>query len=377
MPKKRIRKYAGPVLAIALFALAVRLLIREAHQITWDEFVRGLTGVPASQIVIAAFLIALNYGLLIAYDILALRYVARSLPLRRIALVSISGFSLGNNLGTLLAAAPIRFRFYSQWGLPAGQIVALISVVGLTFWSGWWFLGGLVLIWVPIQLPPDVTLPFATQTLGVVLISLAILYSLVCFLWRKPWPIGELHLRPPRPGLMFVQASVAAVDLLISATALYLVLPGDSVVPFAQVLAAYLVAIGVAMMTQVPGGLGVLEVILLTLLKGTVGDTVLASVLIFRVLYYWLPLLAGMIALVGYEIFSGAVAAREASGIVIDPERSVGPERSVEAGRKSVAGGKSDSPGKSVSAEDGDSGGLGDQEILLPEFQDDNKPADG
>jgi uncharacterized membrane protein YbhN (UPF0104 family) len=318
LPKKRLRKYAGPVLAIALFALAVRLLIHEAHQITWDDFIKGLTGVPAGQIAIAAFLIALNYGLLIAYDLLALRYVARSIPLRRVALVSIAGFSLGNNLGTLLAAAPIRFRFYSQWGLSPGQIVALISIVGLTFWSGWWFLGGLVLIWVPIKLPDDVALPFATQTFGIVLISLALVYSLVCLLWRKPWPIGELHLRPPRPGLMFVQASVAAVDLLISATALYLVLPGDSVVPFAQVLAAYLVAIGVAMMTQVPGGLGVLEVILLTLLKGTVGDTVLASVLIFRVLYYWLPLLAGMICLAGYEIHSGAVAARDAGDKAIE-----------------------------------------------------------
>ena len=318
MPKKRIRKYAGPVLAIALFALAMRLLIHEARQITWEEFMRGVTGVPASQIAIAAFLITLNYGLLIAYDILALRYVARSLPLRRVALVSIAGFSLGNNLGTLLAAAPIRFRFYAQWGLSPGQIVALISIVGLTFWSGWWFIGGMVLIWVPIELPADISLPFGTQTLGVVLISLMVAYSLICFLWRKPWPIGELHLRPPRPGLMFVQASVAAVDLLISATALYLVLPADSVVPFAQVLAAYLVAIGVAMMTQVPGGLGVLEVILLTLLKGSVGDTVLASVLIFRVLYYWLPLLAGMIALVGYEIHSGAVTAREASDVNVE-----------------------------------------------------------
>lgn len=300
------------MLAIALFALAVRLLIHEAQQITWEEFTRGLTGVPASQIAIAAFLIALNYGLLIAYDLLALRYVARSLPLRRVALVSIAGFSLGNNLGTFLAAAPIRFRFYSLWGLSPGQIVGLISIVGLTFWSGWLFLGGMVLIWVPLKLPADVTLPFSTQTFGIVLISLALFYSLVCMLWRKPWPIGELHLRPPAPGLMFVQASVAAVDLLISATALYLVLPGDSVVPFAQVLAAYLLAIGVAMMTQVPGGLGVLEVILLTLLKGTVGDTVLASVLIFRVLYYWLPLLAGMICLAGYEIVSGAAEARDA-----------------------------------------------------------------
>ena len=94
-------------------------------------------------------------------------------------------------------------------------------------------------------------------------------------------------------------------------------------VPFAQVLAAYLVAIGVAMMTQVPGGLGVLELILLTLLKGSVGDSVLASVLIFRVLYYWLPLLAGMIALVGHEIYGGALVAREATDEVLDGEQEV------------------------------------------------------
>jgi uncharacterized membrane protein YbhN (UPF0104 family) len=338
LTKHRIRKYAGPLLALALFALAMRLLIREIRQITWEEFVNGLTGVPTSQIVMAAMLIALNYGLLIAYDLLALRYVARSLPLRRVALVSIAGFSLGNNLGTLLAGAPIRFRFYSQWGLSPGQIVALISVVGITFWSGWWLIGGLVLIWVPLELPPDISLPFGTQMLGIVLITLMVIYSLVCLLWRKPWPIGKLHLRPPTPGLMAVQASVAATDLLISATAMYLVLPGDSAVPFSQVLAAFLVAIGVAMMTQVPGGLGVLEVILLTLLKESVGDAVLASILIFRVLYYWLPLLCGMTALVGNEIYGGAVAAREATeGYIEIPDPRAAKAESATTPRPKVA----------------------------------------
>ncbi|MEM1069475.1 MAG: UPF0104 family protein, partial [Planctomycetota bacterium] len=139
----------------------------------------------------------------------------------------------------------------------------------------------------------------------------AISYLLVCILWRKPWPIGELHLRPPEPGLMSVQASVAAVDLLISATALYLVLPSGSAVPFAVVLAAYLVGIAVSMVTQVPGGLGVLDVILVFLLKDTVGESVLASVLIFRTLYYFLPLLFGMLTLVAHEIYGGAVQARE------------------------------------------------------------------
>lgn len=310
--RRKLRAIVGPLLPAILFLLAIRLLINEAHSITWDDFVAGLTGVPPLYLLFAAFLIALNYGLLISYDLLALRYLCRSLPLRRVALVSFVGYSLGNNLGTLLAAAPIRFRFYSQWGLSPSQILALISILGLTFWSGVWFLGGTVLVSVPVELPPGIYLPIGTRTLGAILLSLAIIYLIVCSVWRKPWPIGELHLRPPEPGLMAVQASVAAVDLLISATALYLVLPEGASVPFAQVLAAYLVAIAVSLMTQVPGGLGVLEVILLTLLKGSVGESVLASVLIFRVLYYILPMFFGMLTLVAHEIYGGVVEARRA-----------------------------------------------------------------
>lgn len=298
----------------------MHLLYREVQQIDMDEFKRGLTGVPFGCLATAAFLIALNYGLLIAYDLLALRYVCRSLPLRRVALVSFLGFSLGNNLGTFLAGTPIRFRFYSRWGLKARQIVVLISALGLTFWSGVWFLGGIVLVSVPFELPEvlnlpagaQITIPFGAKTLGVILLSLAIGYAVICAVWRKPWPIGELHLLPPDPGLMSVQASVAAVDLLISATALYLVMPADAAVTFPTVLAAYLIAIAISLVTQVPGGLGVLEVIIIALLRDQVGGAIVASVLIFRILYYILPLIFGMITLVAHEIYGGAVEARQA-----------------------------------------------------------------
>lgn len=312
MPKSRLRKIAGPVFAAILFALAIRLLVREAQSISWDDFVGGMTSVQPVYLGIAALLVALNYILFMCYDLLALRYIKRSLPLRRVALVSFVGYALGNNLGFLLAGTPIRFRFYSQWGLSPRQIVVLISILGLTFQSGLWFLGGVVLISVPIDLPPDLSFPFGTQTLGVVLLTVALGYAIVCFAWRKPWPIGELHLQPPAPGLMALQACVGAMDLLISATALYLVLPGDSPAPYAVVLAAFMVAITASVLTQVPGGLGVLELVLLTLLKGSVGDSVLASVLIFRLIYYVAPLLVGMTVLVGHEIYGGAIEARQA-----------------------------------------------------------------
>lgn len=310
LTKRRLRKIGGPLLAALLFLLAIRLLVEEANEITWEQFVAGITGVPPIYLAFAVLLIGFNYGLLITYDLLGLRYICRSLPLRRVSLVSFLGYSLGNNLGTLLAAAPIRFRYYGQWGIPATQIIALVSIMGLTFWSGVWFLGGVVLTLVPIELPADVRLPFGTRALGIALLGVWVSYAVICLVWRKPWPIGTLHLRPPRAGLMAVQTAVAAVDLFISAVALYLVLPGHAIVPFPVVLAAYLVGIAVSMITQVPGGLGVLEVILLKLLKGSVGESVLASVLIFRLLYYVIPLLAGMVTLVAHEIYSGAVDAR-------------------------------------------------------------------
>lgn len=304
------RKLVGPLMALLLFGLAVRLLIGEAQKVSWDDFVAGLTGVPTAYLVIATFLVALNYGLLICYDILALRYVCRALPLRRVSLVAFLGYALGNNLGTLLAAAPIRYRFYHRWGLTHRQIVALMSVLALTFWSGVCVLGGVVLVLHPIELPAKFDLPFGVRTLGAILLSIAVFYAGICLVWRQPWPIGKLHLRPPSLGLATAQASVAIVDLTISATALYLVMPGDAVVPFPTVLAAYLVGITVSLITQVPGGLGVLELILWTLLKDTVGKPVLASVLIFRVIYYILPLLVGMVVLVAHEIYSGAMEAR-------------------------------------------------------------------
>lgn len=317
--KNRLRSIAGPLLALVLFLAAMRLLVGEAKKISWDEFTAALTGIPWIYLGIASLLIAMNYVLLITYDLLALRYLRRPLPLRRVALVGFLGYSLGNNLGTLIAAAPLRFHFYTRWGLSPSQIVALIAFLGLTFWSGLCFLGGVVLIAYPVSLPEDISLPIGTRALGVVLLALWIGYALSCAIWHKPIPIGGLSLRTPHIGLMGLQTSVAAVDLTISATALYLVLPANTVVPFTLVLAAYLVAIAVALATQVPGGLGILELILLKLLAGTVGQTVLASILIFRVLYYVLPMLFGIILMVVHELWEGAAQMRIGTARVKPP----------------------------------------------------------
>ncbi len=321
--RQKLRRFAGPVLAAILFAAAIRLLIGEAQKTTWEDFWAALTGVPKLYLFFAVILIAMNYGLLATYDILALRYLRRPLPLRRVALAGFLGYSLGNNLGTLVAGAPIRFHFYSRWGLSPAQIVAMLAFLGLTFWSGICFLGGTVLIFVPVPLPNNIDLPIGTRSLGFVLLATWILYLFACAVWHRSIPIGGIKLRTPTAGLMGLQTAVATVDLTISATALYLVLPETTVVPFGLVLGAYLVAITIALSTQVPGGLGVLEVVLLKLLVGPAGETelaaVLASVFIFRGIYYVLPMLVGMLLMVVHELWEGASEMRSAS----EPSRRV------------------------------------------------------
>lgn len=297
----RIRALAGPVLGLSLFAAAVVLLMREMQNITWEDFQKGLTGVPPIYLGLSALLIGLNYTLLTTYDMLALRYVKRSLPLRRVALVGFLGYALGNNLGTLVAATPLRFRLYTAWGLPARQIMAIVVLLGLTFWSGICWLGGIVLLLVPIPLPDEVKLPVSTQAMGAVMLGIGFAYALLCWLWRRPLPIKSLNLAPPHLELMTLQTSVAALDLTVSAIALYLVLPTDAVIPFALVLAAYLVGITASLVTQIPGGLVVLELILLKLLGPAVGGAVVGSLLIFRLLYYVAPLLIAIVLLAVYE----------------------------------------------------------------------------
>jgi uncharacterized membrane protein YbhN (UPF0104 family) len=309
---RRLRAIAGPLLGLVLFSAAIVLLAREARDISWDDFVAGATGAPPLYLGFAAILVAMNYCLLMTYDMLALRYICRSLPLRRVALVGFLGYSLGNNLGAVAAGTPIRFRLYSLWGLTPKQIMAILVMLMLTFWSGMSLLAGTVLVMVPIPLPDEISLPFSTRTFGGLLLGGAVGYALLCYFWRRPLPIAGMKLKPPTIGLMALQASVAALDLTISAVALYLVLPAEVQVPFALVLAAYLLGLSGSLITQVPGGLVVLELILMKLLGGTVGATLIGSLLIFRLLYYVAPLIVGVIVLAVSEVLRNRAARRAA-----------------------------------------------------------------
>ena len=307
----RLQRLVGPVFGLILFGVAISFLYKKMQEITWNEFLAGLAGIPIGFHVLAVILVGLNYLVLTGNDVLAVHYVGASranqdgeqqgLSYRRILTVSFLGYAFGNNIGAVAAGVPIRVRFYKSWGLGTGQVVALIAFVSLSFWIGICSTAGIVLSLVEVPTPKSLELPVTSRILGFVLLAILSVYIVACIWWRRPFQAAGLQLRPPGPQLMVLQIAVASFDLMLASTTLYVLLPTDIPAPYLQVAGVYLLALAAAMITQVPGGLGVLEAILLSLLATADGAAILGSLLIFRIYYYVVPLLVAAVILVAFE----------------------------------------------------------------------------
>src|SRR5207302_56579 len=74
--------------------------------------------------------------------------------------------------------------------------------------------------------------------------------------------------------------------------------------PVPEVLSLFLLAQVVALVSHVPGGLGVFETVMVLLLQPDVPpDLALGSLLVYRVAYYLVPLVLGAVAMGGWELF--------------------------------------------------------------------------
>ncbi|MFQ8738030.1 MAG: lysylphosphatidylglycerol synthase transmembrane domain-containing protein [Bilophila wadsworthia] len=126
--------------------------------------------------------------------------------------------------------------------------------------------------------------------LGAILFLIAISYLIVCKFIHKPIHIFGKEFAFPPFKIAVAQAVVAGADLVAAGACLYVLLPPDAHVSFLQFLPTYLMAMVAVVLTHVPGGAGVLEVVILHLTTAS-PQAVFAALLCFRVIYYLLPLL--------------------------------------------------------------------------------------
>lgn len=301
--KKYIR-YLGHILICAIFVLAIFLLYNKLKSYSIAQIRACIEQISYGRIFLSFGLMVINYIILIGYDWLALIAIHKKLPLPRVGLVSFVGQAVSYNFGALLGGTSVRYRFYSAWGFSIADIVRLVLMLAVTFWVGALGLCGFIFIFWPPVIPDAIAqnMPVTdVRFLGYILTAIAASYLALCFFIRKPIHIFGKEFVFPSPRIAIAQALVAGIDIIAAAACMYVLLPGDIGISFMEFLPGYLMAQVAVVLTHIPGGVGIFELVILELTHTPNEQVVFAAVLLFRLIYYIIPLLAAALILAGYE----------------------------------------------------------------------------
>lgn len=302
MSVERLQRALPVLVSLIVFAAALEVLRIELHSVSWHDLTRDVLDTPGPQLAGALLLTAVNYLVLTGYDVLAFRYVGKVLPVRQIAGAAFLAYAISHNVGfAALSGASVRYRFYSRWGVTAEELSRIVFSYSVTFWLGLLALGGISFIASP--LPPLGFLPrrAAVVAAGWLLVASVAAYLAATLVRKQPLRIRHYTFPLPSPLLALAQLVISVIDWILAGAVLYLLLPPGAP-PFLTFLGCFLVAILLGMVSHVPGGIGVFEGLMVLLLRPWLSAAgLLPAFVVYRTVYYLLPFVVGLVALVADE----------------------------------------------------------------------------
>ena len=298
---KRIGESARYTVVIAIMLVAVYLLRKKLQDIEWSSVMDAMYKVSWVSLLLAVGITAANFLLLTGYDLIAVRYLRKKIPLNRVMTGAVVGYAMSNVLGWTVGGTALRYRLYSKLGFSLVEIVAFISIISMTFWLGMFLLAGIAFVALPVQLPDHLAegLILQPSTWGWIFLCVVMLYLLASVFIRKPVHWNEYRFSLPPLKLSAMQLVVSAGDFVLASAVLYFLIPSDlrghDAIHFSTVLVAYLAAMIAVVITHMPGGIGVLELIVLEMTPLSAKEPVLAALLLYRVIYYLIPAFFAML----------------------------------------------------------------------------------
>ncbi len=256
--------------------------------------------IPMSGYVFAIASTLVAYAALAWYDRIALIHLRKEKGISwgYIALSSFVTYALGHNIGaSVLSGGMVRLRAYTSKGLTAGEVAVLIVLCTYTFAYGTLILLGLVFVFEPQvvaplgELIPLLALPEpVVRAIGLVLLAACALYVVGSWLHFPPRRIGKFELMYPRLPVVGRQVIAAPLELIGAAGIIYFALPEQGNPGYFIVLGAFLLSFSAGLLSQVPGGVGVMEAVFLAVMPTMAPTAVVAALLVWRLLYLLVPL---------------------------------------------------------------------------------------
>lgn len=301
--ESQLKNWIGAGLGLVVVGLALWGLRMIAGQVTWAQVVANIDATPPLLLAGAAMSAALSYVVLVGYDWLATRHLGYRLPVPTLAAASFASFTMSHTLGlTVLTGGTVRYRIYTRAGVRAADIAMIILLCGWTFWLGIVAVAGTGLV-----IAPDLATPFRDiapgieRWVGVLLLAGTFAYLLLASFWRREFRLWRYRFTLPDGRATLWQIVIGAVDLAFAGGTLFILLPAAGTPDLLTFLTIYAVAMVTGALSHAPGGLGVFEAVILLLMPAAPKAGVLAALVLFRLIYTYVPFLLGLCVIAATE----------------------------------------------------------------------------
>jgi glycosyltransferase 2 family protein len=284
-------------LGVILLIGAIYVVQKEFRHLKVRDIGNALKAIPDAALIFAFVWTVLSYFILTFYDRLGTIYAGHKVSYGKVAFASFCAYALAHNLGfAAVSGAAVRYRLYAHWGLTPFQIGKTVIFCSLTFALGGLVLGGGILFLEPT------TIPFFGKML-----PLAVLHGVGVLLWAivigyivMSRVLGVLRFRGhaielPKWRMALLQVALATVDVAVTATIFYALLPQSQSLTWTIFLGVYVASYTAGLAANLPGGIGVFDTAMLFGLEPYVSAPhIVGAIVVFRFYYYVIPLfLAG------------------------------------------------------------------------------------
>lgn len=302
--RNRIRTALGIAASVAIAGLALYVLYGTFQRISVADILANVRATPLGTLMLAAACAAGAFAVLAAYEVAVVRYVKHCIGRTKPVVTALIAFPLGHAVGqTVLSGSALRYRMYAPAGFTAMEVGATVLLCGLPYMLAFGLLVDLALVFGADALAPAFRVPAQWLfVLGCIGLAKDVGYILFVKFRKAPIRLGGWAVNLPTLRMTWLQIVVGVTDIALIASVLYLLLPDSAQIAFLPFLAIYLASILAGVVSHVPAGLGVLESMLLLLLPHVPPEQLLASVLLYRLIYEVIPLVVALAIWGGFEL---------------------------------------------------------------------------
>ncbi len=294
---------AKKILTWVFFIAVAVLLVVYARNVDWEEVWKVIRNYNHTALLTALALVIVSYLVYGCYDLLGRLYCGHKLAKRQVMLVSFICYAFNLTLSTWVGGIGMRYRLYSRLGLPSATITRIFSLSITTNWLGYVLLGGVIFSIGVVELPSHWYIEDSTlRIIGAVLLVLSAVYLWACaFAKRRHITIKGQKLVLPGWRFALMQMGISSLNWMAMGAIIWILLGQD--VNYFFVLGVLLVSSIAGAIVHIPAGIGVLEAVFIALLAGehTSQGKIIAALLAYRVLYFFIPLLLALICYLWLE----------------------------------------------------------------------------